>query len=156
MSYVNDWKQQGIISLWRYSYPDDIDYPNWHLTADDIGCLSLILLLKAFEKEQQENEKIIVITPPTKNILEVLNNRVGVAKWQAPKELLISYSSKVDMWSFDDNTERAHLTIGKRWIGEIKWMIDGIMTGESNDWIGKNDGKEELLWYWRYPKPRNV
>lgn len=155
MSYVNDWKQLGVISLWRYNYPDDIDYPGWHFTADDVGCHSLTLLLNAFEKEQKESQKKIIITSPNKAILDVPNNRVGVAEWIAPSELLISFSTKPDTWFFNEDPARVHLTIGKRWIGELKWVIDGIMTGESNDWIGNNDGKEQLLWYWRYPKPRN-
>ena len=156
MSYINDWKQQGIISLWRYHYPDDIDYPNWHFTADNIGCHSLILLLNAFEKEHKEVEKKIIITPPNKAILDVPNNRVGVAECVSPKELLLSFSTKSDDWFFNADTDHTHLVIGKRWISEFKWVIDGVMTGESNDWIGKNDGREELLWYWRYPKPINI
>lgn len=152
MSFVSNWKQQGIISLWRYEYPDDIHYPNWHLTADEVGCVSLMLLLKAFEKDQQENFRTIKITAPDDAILGVPNNRVGRAKWQAPTEWHISYSKKSDEWSFSDQTEPAQLIIGKNWFGELKWAFDGIIVGEGDSWIGDSAGKEELLWYWRYPQ----
>ncbi|UYZ83209.1 hypothetical protein MTZ49_11455 [Entomomonas sp. E2T0] len=154
MSYVENWKQQGVISLWRYQYPDDIHYPNWHITADDIGCLSLMLLLKAFEKDQKINHKTITITAPSNEILGIPNNRVGVAKWIAPKEWHISFCKQSEKWEFSAGLEPATLTIGKNWLSEIRWAIDGIMTGESNSWVGINDGKEEVLWYWRYPKAK--
>lgn len=156
MLYADNWKQQGVISLWRYQYPDDIYYPNWHLTADMIGCHSLLLLLKAFEKDQKENSKIIKITKPDNDILSVPNNRVGVAQCDVPEELNIIYSKQADKWEFSVGLDPAQLIIGKNWIAEIKWAIDGIMTGESNSWIGSNDGKEELLWYWRYPESKKI
>lgn len=155
MSSVLNWKQRGIISLWRYEYPDDIHYPNWHLTADELGCMSLMRILNTFETEQQECSYVFDITPPDDRILSVPNNQVGSARWFAPAQWQISFSKYPNKWAFSANVApKAELTIGKNWFGEIKWAIDGIIVGEGDSWIGDSGGSEELLWYWGYPQSK--
>src|SRR3712207_2285031 len=88
--HVNRWRQEGRLYFWRYT-ENTRNYPGWHLTADDLCCRSLADLIERMLSARGRPRKPLAVTPPTREVLRVPNNRGGEARWKAPAGLLLEY-----------------------------------------------------------------
>lgn len=139
------WKQAGSVALWRYT-ENQRNYPGWHLSADDAGCISLIALLDAFSADGVACSRTISIARPTPEILDVPNNRS--AAYVAPAKLLLSFSDTPSQWSFPDSLDPAELTIGADWLPKLRQAIAGIPRGEGDYSTGLSKGGSLRLTFW--------
>ena len=141
----HQWKQQGSVVLWRYT-ENLRNYPGWQLTADAMGCHSLVELLDAFDADGVAGSRAVNISPPTPAILTVPNNRR--AQWVAPTKLRVSFSTTPSQWRFPEALEPAGLTVGAEWLQKLRHGILGIPLGEGDFAIGNSDDGNLPLWFW--------
>ncbi len=112
---VDKWKQEGRLYLWRYT-ENTRNYPGWHLTADDACCHSLADLIERMLSARWSSQKPLVLTPPTKEVLRVPNNRGGEARWKSPAGLILKYpKGKVgdEHIALETNIDTIILSVGK-------------------------------------------
>lgn len=144
---VNKWKQEGRLYLWRY-IENTRNYPGWHLTADDTCCHSLVDLIERMLTARWSSHKSLVVTPPTKEVLSVPNNRGGEAGWKAVRILTLKYpKDKVrdDHFSLEENGDEIILSAGRENLKLLnEWMLR-ISKGEGDYAIQIG---ETHLWFW--------
>ena len=121
------WKQQGIVSLWRYT-ENERNYRGWHLNADSVGCASLSALLDELA-QAPGTHRTVQLTPPGASQLAVPNNQGGRAAWLAPAKLRVSYSDVPATWQFPPDLDPATLTVGSDWLTALREGIAGIPQG---------------------------
>lgn len=144
------WKQAGRVSLWRYT-ENERNFPGWHVTADAIGCSSLISLMDAFSSDSVASSRTVEVVAPTPEILAVPNNRSGRATWSAPTKLVLSFSPTASQWSFPSSSDRAAFTVGSEWLALLRKGIEGIPNGLGDYCIGPQSNGNLRLWFWWWP-----
>jgi hypothetical protein len=148
MLQSHSWKQSGSVSLWRYT-ENLRNYPGWHLTADAVGCASVVTLLDALESDNSAVSRTIALVPPTPAVLAVPNNRSSAVI--APEKLRMSFSLAPSQWSFTESAAPAELTFGSNWLPQLRRAIAGISRGEGDYSIGESGGGNLPLWFWWQP-----
>lgn len=87
------------------------------------------------------------IVAPTENQLTVPNNWRGQAPWVAPNKLRIALVNDAEYWEFPPILTPASLTLGSRWLQDLRKGIVGIPLGCGDYSIGHR--KSGLpLWFW--------
>ena len=145
----HSWKSAGAVALWRYR-ENQRNFPGWHLTADPIGCASLLSLFDALGTDGDGSSRIFVVQPPTPAILAVPNNRRS--PWCSPSKLRLSVSEKPSEWIFPDTLEPATLTFGLDWLPELQRGIADISRGHGDYAIGNPTDSNLQLWFWWQPQ----
>ena len=141
------WKQQGTVSLWRYTVSERI-FPGWHLNADPVGCASLLGLVSVLVQAPGDY-RTVQISAPSPTQLAVPNNHGGRAAWVAPTKLRLSFLDDAAAWIFPPDLEPAALKFGSDWIDALRKGIAGIPDGEGDYSIGGNKKQGSLgLWFW--------
>ena len=140
------WKQEGRISLWRYT-ANERNYPGWHLNADKAGCASLLALLQELTGSPGA-QRTVQISAPGPAQLSVPNNQGGRAPWLAPEKLRVSCCSEPQMWGFPPDSEPACLTVGASWLEPLRLGIRGIPEGRGDFSIGSGKNGSLPLWFW--------
>ena len=131
---VDKWKQQGRLYLWRY-IENARNYPGLHLTADDACCHSLADLIERMLSARWSSQKSLVVTPPTKEVLSVPQNRGGEAGCKSPSNLILKYpKDKVDgeHFSLEENGHAVILSAGSRKLELLKEGVLKIPKGEGD------------------------
>jgi len=153
MHSLESWRQKGSLALWQYT-ENRGNYPGWHLSADDAGCVSLVVLLDLFRSGGVAASRLVAVVPPTPDVLAVPNNRA--AGFVAPKELLLSYSETPSEWHFPSSLEPATLTVGDAFARQLRDGIAGIPSGKGDYSIGTDRrGNLRLTFWWRVTPPNN-
>lgn len=134
--------------LWRY-LENQRNYPGWHLSADSVGCVSLLALLDAFTIDGTPSSRTLAIIPPTQTILAVPNNRSS--SWISPTKLRISFTSVPFEWCFTESADPAELSLGSDWLAKLRKSVAGIVDGVGDYSIGHSGGGSLRLWFWWQP-----
>ena len=139
------WRQAGRIPLWRYT-EHERNFWGWHLNADRDGCDSLLKLVDMLSLDGT-GHRTVEITAPTEAQLSVPNNWRGQAPWVAPDKLRIAIVDDAECWEFSPGLTPASLTLGSRWLPDLRKGIVGIPLGRGDYSIGGH--KSGLpLWFW--------
>ena len=148
---VFSWKQEGVISLWRYTEFRS-KFGGWHLSANDAGVKSLISLTRLLSGAS-DTHRTITVTPPSASVLRVPNYQQGDALWSAPGKwrLQCAPHTASDTWVFPPELEPATLTVGGAFIAELLAALDGISKGEGDFCIGRPGQGNSALWFWWWP-----
>ena len=141
--FSHSWKQQGSISLWRYT-ENERNFHGWHLNADLAGCQSLVTLFEALAADGPSASRTVNLTRPTTAVLAVPNNRGGTAKFKSPEKLRIAFSSDPGQWSFPPQLEPAEFSYGYEWLSPLCKGVNGIPQGDGDYSIGH----DLPLWFW--------
>jgi len=68
-------------------------------------------------------QKLLNVTPPTNEILKILNNRGGSARWKFPKTLLLNYRKHEitgDRFSFEEGENIVVFSAGRQTLAQLK------------------------------------
>ena len=145
--FSRSWKQDGSISLWRYT-ENERNYYGWHLSADARGCKSLSNLLQALAADGHAATRTVELQPPTPAVLAVPNNRGGRATYKAPAKLRLSFTKEAGQWSFPATLDPAELAFGYDWLAPLQEGLDAVAQGRGDYSIGANQGSSLPLWFW--------
>jgi hypothetical protein len=148
---VDRWVQEGRLYLWRYT-ENTRNYSGWHLTADDVCCQSLADLIGRMLSARWGSQKTLAVTPPTKEVLGVPNNRGGRARWEAPGGLLLKYPKGAigDEYSeLEERGGRLILSAGRQQLELLKECVLKVPRGEGDYAITVG---ETSLWFWWMPR----
>lgn len=110
-------------------------------------------LLRAFEWSEEESYRTLVVTPPSKAVLGVPNNRGGLAGFRAPSGWRLRYLPGADnskAWKFIEKNKTVELILGSDGLDGLITGVENIASGKGDYSIGL-DGSEEL-WFWWWPK----
>ena len=142
------WHQHGTISLWRY-IDNPRSYFGWHLSADAVGCSSLLDLLQSLVTSQESVYRTVQVTPPSATLLQVPNCRsakwVALSKWRIGVE---QSENARELWRVETEEDLVHLTLGRDTILELIHGVEAISRGEGDYSIGGNDRDSLWLWWW--------
>lgn len=144
---VDRWRQEGRLYFWRYT-ENTRNYPGWHLTADDPCCRSLADLIERMLSARWGSRKLLVVTPPTKKVLGVPNNRGGEARWRAPGGLTLNYpKGKVsdEYFKLEEHAGEIILSAGRHKLELLKECVLKVPRGEGDYAITVG---ETRLWFW--------
>ena len=141
--FSHSWKQQGSISLWRYT-ENERNFRGWHLSADESGCRSLVDLIEALAADGAPASRSIELIAPTPAILGVPNNRGGTASYKSPQKWRVRFSSEPDHWSFPKQLDPAEFCFGYEWLEPLRKGISGMSQGLGDYSIGS----DLPLWFW--------
>jgi hypothetical protein len=133
--------------LWRYT-ENVRNFRGWHLTADSVGCESLIALVDALAADAGQISRVFEVSPPTERALRVPNNRSGTAAWLTPAKLRITNSDDPEHWRFTDALDTAELVLGADWLPRLRAGIAGIEEGLGDYSIGDHSKGNMPLWFW--------
>jgi hypothetical protein len=150
---LDAWKQEGVVSLWRYSERQR-NFPGWHLSADHDGVASLLSLLKALGETESGIARTVSLTPPSHATLAVPNN--GNARWLAPERLRVSRSDDPAMWCLAAWSDPAELIAGLTWLAKLSSGIADIARGHGDYSIGDSKNGNLQLWFWWQPDSRSA
>ena len=139
------WKQEGTVSLWRYTeFPKK--FGGWHITANSDGISSLLALLQLLAGTPGAYRTVAVI-PPSPAVLRVPNFQKGDALWSAPAKWRLQCTSE-DTWQFPLELEPATLTVGGKFLQQLEAGLRGIPKGEGDFGIGLSPP----LYFWWWPR----
>ena len=147
MQRAHSWKQSGEISLWYYT-ENDRNYPGWHMTTDELGSASMVMLLDALLEDNTSASRSLFVKSPSKVQLAIPNNKSGLAAWRSPKKLVVAYSPNANEWSLPLSEDVAVLTFGSDWHTPLRKGISNIPIGLGDYSIGSNNGSSAALWFW--------
>ena len=145
-SELHSWRQEGVISLWRYTEKPKA-FGGWHISANDAGIGSLLELLRVLQSAPG-SYRTINITPPSKRLLQVPNFQQGRAKWVAPSRLHLRVSPDAQAWEFPEELEPAEFTVGVSHLPALINGLEGILRGEGDYAIGSPVRGKLSLWFW--------
>ncbi len=140
------WKQEGRITLWRYT-ANEKNYPGWHLNGDRAGCTSLLALFDELTQSPGA-QRTVQISAPVLAQLSVPNNQGGRAPWLAPEKLRVSCCLEPEVWSFPQDLAPACLAVGANWQEPMRRGIAGIPEGRGDFSIGIGKNGNLPLWLW--------
>lgn len=148
---VHTWKQEAVISLWRYTEFRD-KFGGWHLSANDAGVSSLISLVQLLS-DDSDSYRTIKLTSPSASVLRVPNYQQGDALWSAPTKWRLQCMPRTapDTWEFPRELEPATLTVGGVFLPEFIAALQGIPKGEGDFCIGRQGQGNLALWFWWWP-----
>lgn len=129
------------------------------MTANDVGCASLLELLDMLASSNRNANIEIQLTRPTPAQLRVPNCRGGSAEVHAPELLRLHYESAEDVWRFPKSWNTADLTLGSQQIKQLAQGVKDISQGNGDYCIGHSDDRnknqltsesqrESLLRFW--------
>jgi len=142
------WKQEGVISLWRYKeFPKK--FGGWHLSGNDAGIKSLLALLQLLA-DNPSVFRTVKTTPPSASLLRVPNFQQGNAPWVAPSKLHLQCAppEAPDTWEFPAELEPATLTVGGAFLPELVSALEGIPKGKGDFCIGRAGQSSSRLCFW--------
>lgn len=146
MNRAYAWKQNGHISLWRYTQ-NERNYPGWHLAADDKGYRSLFELLEALASDAKGTRTIHLVTPSQSQLL-IPNNQGGLATWVSPTRLRVAHSDSPTDWFFPPDLEPASLKLGLDWSHSMRQGIAWVPSNRGDYSIGTRECGNFRLWLW--------
>jgi hypothetical protein len=94
------------------------------------------------------SQKSLVVTPPTKEVLSVPNNRGGEAGWKAPADVTLKYpKGRVgdEYFSLEESGDGIILSAGREKLKLLKECVLKIPQGEGDYSIKVG---ETELWFW--------
>jgi hypothetical protein len=144
---LKKWKQNGSLYLWRY-LENTRNFPGWHLSADNLFCLSLANLIERMMAARWNAEKALLVTPPTAKVLSVPNNHNGEARWKSAQSFLLKYpKDKVaaDYFSLEETEGNVILSVGTEKLQLFNECVLGISQGKGDFSIGSGGSQ---LWFW--------
>jgi hypothetical protein len=144
---VNKWTQQGHIYLWQY-VENTRNYPGWHLTADEIFCNSFADLIERMVTAKYSCQKSLNVTSPTREILNVPNNKGGQAKWKSPKLLILKHQKNNipdDYFSLEESEGMVIISAGRQKLESLKECVLKIIPRD-NDYSVEIGNTQ--LWFW--------
>ena len=146
-SGLNSWKQDGAVSLWRYT-ENPRKFGGWHITADSAGVASLVTLINLLRQSDPDQYRTISITAPSTRTLRVPNFQRGDAPTVSPDKWRISLAPGTeDVWSFPVALDPAALTVGGLYVAKLIAALEGIPRGEGDYSIGAGKGTTLSLWW---------
>jgi hypothetical protein len=148
-SPLHDWKQRGVVRLWRYTEFTST-FGGWHMTADDSGSQSLLELLPLLAAVPGEH-RTVAVTAPSASVLRVPNFQRGDAQWTAPKKWRVRCDPAADSWYFPAEDELVELSFGASYLQMLSESIRGIPRGEGDFSIGAEKDGNLPLWFWWHP-----
>ena len=138
---INKWKQSGNIYIWRYQ-DNPRNYPGWHLSANNSGCISFSELLQALIDSPPEANRTVQLSVPTEKQFCVPNcNRKPIAE----TKLRIKRSGNTDKWALTKNEDKLQLDIGIVYLQKFISGIADIQQGKGDYCIGRDN---QELWFW--------
>lgn len=132
-----DWKQRGNIYVWRYD-KNPRNYYGWHLTADSMGCESLIELLLEFMPSESGFFRTIRLAKPTHNQYRVPGCKNKIV---AETKLVMSKSDISEDWDISNSEGKLKIHLGT---DQIEKFVSGVNDVKN----GKGDYSINGLWFW--------
>jgi hypothetical protein len=154
-SDVRSWEQQGLVSLWRYTKSGQ-DSPGWHLTADPLGALSLISLLRLVDQSDVGSSVTLALTAPLSSALRVPNKKGGSVDVVAPTQWRIEHGPEghgSGTWHFPAGVGTANLSISGPYVGQLISGLESIARGHGDASVGSSLAGSSVLWLWWLPRP---
>lgn len=140
---IHRWTPHGTVYVWRY-LENVRNYPGWNIALDKSSQDGLKQLCLAFAGQTDYCYRTIPITRPTKQILQVPNNKSGHAQFSSPAKLRLEYDPSSPMrWSFELDDDRAVFIVGSGRVAEIKAVLDN-----PEQYFDQSIGGEPGLWLW--------
>jgi hypothetical protein len=148
---VNEWRQQGIVHLWRYK-PEKGGLNGWHFTADSAGLDSTIELIERVALAKHPGKRTVKLTTPSKKIVNGPFSPVRDRKVIAPSSLQLSVdkSDPADSWEIAEEGDRLRLQLGAKSVVEL---LEGFRLlkrqGYGDFLVGPTRGKPaQNIWLW--------
>src|SRR5215213_7050400 len=112
---INDWRQAGVMHLWRYK-PDKSGLTGWHFQTDEQGLNSAIALVELLASATYPAKRTLNLTKPSDRIINGPFSPIGNRKAIAPVSLQLSIDANApeDRWQLDEEGERAKLQLGRK------------------------------------------
>ena len=138
---IKKWKQSGNVYIWRYQ-DNPKNYPGWHLSANNAGCMSISELLRAFIDSPPETNRTVQLSVPTEKQFCVPNcNRRPIPE----TKLRITKSGIPDEWALKNIEDKLQLDIGTVYLQKLISGIADIQQQKGDYCIGHT---HQELWFW--------
>lgn len=141
---LQDWRQQGLVSLWRYVGANH-SYKGWHLSADVDGRRSLLALLNTFSDGSYVPHRTVSMSTPSKALLAVPGRMFSGV--ESVSKLRLASSAAPTEWLLTASLGEVSLTVGEAWRGKLCDAISALSMGDGDFRIGPED-REQGIWFW--------
>ena len=141
---LQNWRQQGLVSLWRYVGANR-SYKGWHLSADADGCRSLLMLINAFSDDSPVLHRTVSVTAPSKALLAVPGRMSSGV--ESVSKLRLSHSVSPTDWLLTESDDAVSLAFGETWRGKLREATNALSKGEGDFRIGP-ENREQGIWFW--------
>ena len=140
--HVYSWSQKGNIYLWRYE-GNPRDYSGWHFSTDREGAKSLLNLLNAMLKSENDCTRTIKLSLTTTDVLD----KVGCTdKAISSDKLKLRYEIEEDIdWRISVANGGIEILFDKRWLKYLIKGVNDILVGKGDYYIGHDNNQ---LWFW--------
>ena len=149
-AHVERWRQRGRVFLWRYRGRPR-NYPGWHFTADPQGNASFRELLDLMIASPYSSERVLSVTPPTKQVLSVPNY------WGPGPQTSLGWSIKTakgdaskDEWRMEFVERKVRHTLGRVALADMIKGLEDISLGRGDYALPRNAKiqDDQCLWFW--------
>jgi hypothetical protein len=152
---LEDWRQRGHLSLWRYN-PMLRMYAGWHLTSDVDGCDSLLELLGSLASLGYPAHRTLALLDPTRVSADRIFGEHAL-KVHAPPKLRLSFdpSQIAPRGVIEETADRLSISIGPEGLDELRCAITDLRSGTADFSIGFDpDSDDEMtrVSFWWWPK----
>lgn len=130
MATVDDWKQRGIIAVWRYRLRR-VRHAGWHLTADPYACAALVDL---FDRMAAPG--------------------FGEPASGVPATMRLAFVPEVADCGLTREDERLVLRFGSAGLVEVRSAFVELGIGGGDFALRvEESARTERLWFWWMPRP---
>jgi hypothetical protein len=131
------------LHFWRYT-ENERNYLGWHFMVDAAAGQSVAALAGYLETEGSDRSRVLVITPPSKTVLSIPNNKGGLAAWESPGKLRVGLvEADPSAWSIEVKGTVVEWRFGSRWATVV---ADAFADPEKH--FDSTIGGDPRVWSW--------
>jgi len=143
---IDAWKPRGAIYIWHYEgFPKN--FPGYHLTADQQGCIFLLGLFERFRGTHYPAHKKFPLLPPTPNHLAIPNCPKAAIPARLA-EFRFQRDFPNDYWSMSEADGMVAIETGATGLSALERGILDILLGKGDWFTGQGN---HCLWFWWHP-----
>ncbi len=151
MATVDDWKQRGIVAVWRYR-SRRVRHAGWHLTADPDACVALVDLFDRMVAGGVPAMRTIALQPASAAMVAVPG--FGEPAVGVPATMRLAFVPEAADCRLMREGERLILRFGSVGLVEVRSAFVELGIGGGDFSLRVEDGEgTERLWFWWMPRP---
>ena len=136
-----EWKQTGKIFIWRYD-GNPKNYRGWHMSADKLGCKSLLELLEIYKQYNTDVWRTLQLSTPTSEQYLVPSRRfIPIIE----SKLTIQKNENSEFWKIEKIRSKLMIETGTNNLAKLISGVNDVMNNKGDYFIGS---KGQELWFW--------
>lgn len=149
--YLSEWKQAGVMHLWRYD-PEKPGIRGWHFTGDRQGLESVVALLRLLQGRPRVTSRQISLTQPSDRTIRGPFSPIDDRKVTTATSLQLVTDPELseEFWEMKKDGGSVDLRLGVKSLVDLREGFETLIeTGIGDFSVGPSKGRPgQNIWFW--------